>query len=179
MRSLSALQDRAQILLDQARASQPQKRDEGFIFSRELFTSQEYTRLEKFLAEVRPLYQWYSNGWVNYHALSDDQLDQLLLWAMLQQERSLKHGDHAAIILQWLNTLWSDQAAQLLALEKQHDTLPNAPYTYAFSSQLRSIEQGMANTIHNGYRREIRSYLLQREQGIDFEPCICKKGPGR
>lgn len=173
--TIKTLTRRANVLLDQARRLYPEK-EQGFTFSREHFTAQEYVRLQALLAEVEPLYQYYSNGWVKYHALSNDQFDQLLLWVCLQHEIVLQHNDHAAIIRLWLNTPWQEDAARLAACDNKDTYLP---YTYAFHYEMLQAKAENADQINAVRRLEIRQFLRHREQGIDFEPCINTERPGR
>jgi hypothetical protein len=172
--NVSALQRKTSRLVLEMQTQLPQEKDQGFIFEREHFTAQEYKRIEILLAEVRPLYQWYSNGWVNHSALSEDQKDQLMLWAMLQEERLLQHKDHAAIVSTWLNTPWKEQAARLLALEQKYGKLPDEPRYYSFTLPLSDIKRGLEHRINTNYRHKILYYLFQHEQGVSFVPCIDK-----
>lgn len=177
MKSITTLQGKTQTLLDQARRLHPEK-DQGFTFVRESFNAAQWARLSAFLAEIEPLYQWYSNGRINFNALSQDQFDQLRLWVCLQHELFEQHSDHAAILWQWLETPWQEDAARLAACDGYD---PHLPYNGAFHYQMSLARAGNADRIRASERLEIRQFLYYRERGINYEPCIYKPtdAPGR
>lgn len=167
MHSTTALERKLSRLVLEARRRLPDQ--DGFLFKRELFSAGDWSRLSAFLASInQPAHN------VLWRRLPLEQLDELTLWAYLQEESTLQHRKHAATVRQWLNTPWSATVVALLNQYNQgQGQLPGIPYSrYGLNSIAQDYATGREVSV--SWRRDIRRYLLQREQGIDYEPCIYK-----
>jgi len=163
--NIKALEGKTSRLVLEARRRLPDQ--DGFLFVRNLFSAGDWSRLAAFLEAIKqPAHN------VQWRHMPREQLDQLCLWVYLQEESKLQHRNHAAIVRRWLNTPWSENAARLVELYNQgQGQLPGITDSrYGLNSIAQDLVSGREISV--SWRGDIRRYLLQREQGIDYEPCI-------